>query len=110
MKQRFVRSVQARDADVPGYHDLVLDGPKVQRALAGDAVLHRLAAKHRVPKAEIIQQYTPGAYQDPGTGKVSMNAGYDAAHDEGRLEEAIWHLLSVEVQALLTPKPASTTS
>lgn len=99
-----MEGVEPRDADAPGYFDLRLDLPKLQRALAGSAVLARLVAKHRGPVAEVIRTHKPGAYRDPGSGEVTMNAGYDPAHDEGQLEEIIWELAFPEVEALLAPQ------
>ena len=97
-----VTSISPRDADAPGYYDLDLDIAKVLRRLAGDPHLARLRVKHRATGAAILRMLTPGAHRDAKTGRVTLNNGYDPAHDEGALEGAIWTLVAGEVGRMLS--------
>ena len=96
-KTRFLLDTTPRDADVPGFYDLRLDGTKMAAALAGEPTVYRLRRKMGLTTAEVIREFTPGAYLDPATGQVEINAGYDPDHDEGGLEELIWFMVRVEV-------------
>ena len=96
-KGRFVLDVRPRDADAPDYHDLQLDIDRLMREFRGEACLDRLCRKTGMTRSEVLRAFTPGATVDPATGKVSVNAGYDPAFDEGVLEAMIWSLVSHEV-------------
>lgn len=100
-KSRFLLDVQPRDADAPGYYDLQLDIDRLMRAFRGEPCLDRLCRKMQTTHNEVLKTFTPGAYVDPATGKVSLNAGYDPDFDEGVLEAMIWNLVSREVDRVL---------
>ena len=96
-QNRFVLDVGPRDADAPGYHDLHLDIDRLLRELRGDPCLDRLCRKMAMTCGEVLKTFTPGAFVDPATGKVSINAGYDPGFDEGILEAMIWSIVGHEV-------------
>ena len=96
-KSRFLLDVRPRDADAPGYHDLNLDADRLMRAFRGEPCLDRLCRKTGMTHSEVLKTFTPGAYVDPVTGEVGINAGYDPGFDEGVLEAMIWSLVNREV-------------
>lgn len=96
-QNRFVLDVRPRDADAPGYYDLHLDIDRLLRKLRGDPCLDRLCRKMVMTRGEVLRTFTPGAFADPATGKVSINAGYDPGFDEGVLEATIWSIVGHEV-------------
>ncbi len=100
-KNQLVLSTQTRDADVPGYYDLRLDIGKLERRLRGDPCIDRLCCKMATTRAEVLNTFTPGAYRNPATAEVSLNAGYDPGFDEGVLELMIWGIIRGEVCRVL---------
>lgn len=106
---RFVRAVNIRDADTPEYFNLTLDRAKVARALRGEALLTRLSRKHAMTAEEIVLAFQPGAHRDPSSSDVTINAGWDPAFDEGRVEELVWSLVRPEVEAFFARQPGSGT-
>ena len=100
-KRRFLLDVRPRDADAPGYHDLHLDADRLLREFRGEPCLDRLCRKMGATRGEVLKTFTPGAYADPDTGEVSINAGYDPDFDEGALEAMIWSVVSHEVDRAL---------
>lgn len=98
IRNRLVFGVRARDADAPGYHDLQLDTGKLERRFRGDPCVSRLCRKMERTRGEVLAAFTPGAYLDPETGEVGINAGYDPEFDEGILEEMIWSVVRNEVR------------
>jgi len=97
-QSRFLLDVRPRDAEAPGYHDLNLDADQLVRAFRGEPCLDRLCRKTGMTRGEALKTFTPGAYIDPATGEVSINAGYDPGFDEGVLEAMIWGIVSREVR------------
>ena len=75
VQNRFVLDIRPRDADAPDYHDLQLDIDRLLRELRGDPCLDRLCRKMAMTRGEVLKTFTPGAFVDPATGKVSINAG-----------------------------------
>jgi hypothetical protein len=111
-KSHFLLDVRPRDADAPGHHDLHLDIDQLMRELRGEPCLDRLCRKMGMTRGEVLKTFTPGAYVDPGTGKASINAGYNPDFDEGALETMIWSIVSHEVGCALagdTPRPSART-
>ncbi len=98
---RFLLDVRPRDADAPGFHDLHLDADQLMRAFRSEPCLDRLCRKTGMTRSEVLKAFTPGAYADPATGEVSINAGYDPGFDEGALEAMIWSTVSHEVGCAL---------
>ena len=96
-KCRFLLDVRPRDADAPGYHDLRLDIDRLMREFRGDPCLDRLCRKTGMTRGEVLKTFTPGAYADPVTGEIGINAGYDPRFDEGALEAMIWRVVNHEV-------------
>ncbi len=101
-KGRFVLDVRPRDADAPDYYDVQLDIDRLMREFRSEPCLDRLCRKVGMTRGKVLRAFTPGAAVDPATGKVSINAGYDPAFDEGVLEAMIWSLVSHEVGRVLT--------
>ena len=102
MARRFILRVNLRDADAPGFFDLRLDVAKLGRKLRGEPCVDRLCRKMDMSRSEVLHHFTPGAYADPASGEVSLNAGYDPGADEGRLEALIWAIVSGEARSMLT--------
>jgi len=100
-KSRLLLGVQPREADTSGYYDLHLDIGRLLRTVRGDPCLDRLCSKMRMTRDEVFKTFTPGAYLDPATGEVRINAGYDPSFDEGVLEAMIWNTVSHEVGRVL---------
>ena len=100
-KSRFLLDLRPRDADAPGLYDLGLDAGRLVRAFRGEPCLDRLCRKTGMTRSEALKTFTPGAYADPATGEVSINAGYDPEFDEGALEAMIWSVASREVRHAL---------
>lgn len=100
-KSRFLLDVQPREADSPGYYDLHLDIDRLLREFRGDPCLDRLCSKMQMTRGEVLKTFTPGAYLDPATSEVSINAGYDPDFDEGALEAMIWSTVSHDVRRVL---------
>ena len=96
MPRRFILSVEPRDADAPGYYDLRLDIDRLSRQFRGDPCVDRLCRKMDMTRSEVLSHFTPGAYVEPNTGEVSLNAGYDPGFDEGLLEIVIWDIVGRE--------------
>ncbi len=97
-KARYLQKVGRRDCDTPGCFDLHVDLDKVTRALAGNVHLDRICRLSReLTVLEVVAGHVPGAYLDPATRHVEINAGYDPAYDAGQFEEAIWELIRLEV-------------
>ncbi len=65
--------------------------------LRGEPCLDRLCRKMGMTRGEVLKTFTPGAYVDPGTGKININGGYNPDFDEGALETMIWSIVSHEV-------------
>ena len=93
---RFIVNVQPRDADAPGYYDLRLNIKNLVRQLRNEPCVDRLCRKMDMSRSEVLRQFTPGAYVNPDTGEVSLNAGYDPDFDEGNLEVLIWAIINME--------------
>ncbi len=100
-KSRFLLDVQPREADSLGYYDLLLDIGRLLRTVRGEPCLDRLCTKMQMTRGEVLKTLTPGAYLDPPTGEVSINAGYDPDFDEGVLEAMIWSTIGHEVRRVL---------
>ncbi len=100
-ESRFLLDVRPRDADAPGYYDLHLDADRLMREFRGEPCLDRLSRKMEMTRGELLKTFTPGAWVDPTTGEVSINAGYDPDFDEGVLEAMIWRIVSREVRRIL---------
>ncbi len=100
-KSRFLLDVHPREADSPGYYDLRLDIGRLLRIVRGDPCLDQLCTKMQMTRGEVLKTFTPGAYLDPATGEVSINAGYDPNFDEGVLKAMIWSTVSHEVRRIL---------
>lgn len=100
-RNRLVLSVQPRDADTPGYYDLQLDAVQLARKFADEPCVTRLCRKMERTRSEVLAAFTPGAFLDPATGKVGINAGYDPRFDEGMLEEMIWCIVEGEISRIL---------
>jgi hypothetical protein len=98
---RFLKSHACRDSECPEFFDLNLDTAKLARSLRGEPEIGRLCRKLDLTSEEVIRRFSPGARLDADTGEVDINAGYDAAHDEGRLEELIWELVRPETEKAL---------
>lgn len=96
-KSQFLLGVRPRDADAPGYYDLHLDVDRLMRTFRGEPCLDRLCRKMQMTRGQVLKTLAPGAYVDPATGKVSINAGYDPGFDEGSLEAMIWTIVGGEV-------------
>ena len=112
-KNQLVLGTVRRNADASGYYDLQLDIGMLERRLRTEPCVDRLCRKMARTRAEILNAFTPGAYRDPATGEVSMNAGYDPGFDEGVLELMIWDVVRSEVCRLLALEnsaPAGTAS
>ena len=100
-KRHFLLDVRPRDAEAPGYHDLSLDTDRLMREFRGEPCLDRLCRKMGMTRNEVLKTSTPGAYADPATGEISINAGYYPGFDEGVLEAMIWGVVSREVSHAL---------
>ena len=96
MPRRFILTVEPRDADAPGYYDLRLDIDRLSRRFRGDPCVDRLCRKMDMTRSEVLRHFTPGAYVEPNTGEVSLNAGYDPGFEEGLLEVVIWNIVGRE--------------
>lgn len=96
-KARFLLDTALQDSEAPGFYSLRLDTAKLARRLSGEPTIYRLCRKMGLTAAEVIREFTPGAYLDPATGEVELSAGYDPDHDEGSLEALIWFEVRVEV-------------
>ncbi len=83
MARRFILSIEPRDADTPGYYDLRLDINKLMRQFRNEPRIDRLCRKMGMNRSEVLRQFTPGAFVEPNTGEVSLNARYDPEFDEG---------------------------
>lgn len=100
-ESRFLLDVQPREADSPGYYDLRLDIDRLLRTVRGEPCLDQLCSKMQMTRGEVLKTLTPGAYRDPATGEVRINAGYDPDFDEGILEAMIWSTVRHEVGRVL---------
>ncbi len=96
MPRCFILSVEPRDADAPGYYDLRLAIDRLSRQFRSDPCVDRLCRKMDMTRSEVLRHFTPGAYIEPNTGAVSLNAGYDPGFDEGLLEVVIWNIVGRE--------------
>ncbi len=104
MANRFILSVDPRDADTPGYYDLRLDIDKLVRQFRNEPCIDRLCRKMNMCRSEVLRHFTPGVYIIPKTGEVSLNAGYNPDFDEGNLELLIWAVVSKEACKLVTDR------
>ena len=96
----FIVSIEPRDADAPSYYDFRLDIDRLMRQLRGEPCVDRLCRKMDMTCTEVLRHFTPGAYVEPNTGEVSLNAGYDPGFDEGLLEVLIWAVVGKEVSQI----------
>ena len=107
MARRFVLSVEPRDADAPGYYDLRLDIDRLIRQFRGEPCVDRLCRKMDMTRIEVLRYFTPGAYVEPNTDEVSLNAGYDPDFDEGLLEVLIWAIVRREACQVFTDRASA---
>lgn len=97
-----VQSVRVGDPEAADFFDLALAADRIARRLSGDPDLVVLRCKYGLTAKEIVRRFAPHAHRDPGSGAVTLNAGYDPGHAEGRLERRIWALVQDEARALVS--------
>jgi hypothetical protein len=103
-RHALVLDVQLGDADAPSFSDIAVAADRIARRLSDDPDLAALRRKYDLTSVEVVRMFAPHAHHDPSIGAVTLNAGYDPGHAEGRLERLIWQLIEREAGARIAAK------
>lgn len=87
-------------------YNIALAADRIARRLSGEPDLAALRRKYDLTSEEVVRRFAPHAHHDPQTGAVTLNAGYDPDHAEGRLERLIWRLIEREAGARIAAEAA----